>query len=199
MMRIAAATLTIGLLLSVGFPAMAISQATMSSSAQARAQSIAAIFSKTKHVTKAKYGIVRDKYKEIRSEPATTSNPQIYSGRYEVAGMGFMLRLTIAVDGTVTGTGSDPLADRLDIHRNFTLRNARIEGALLSATKDYGNGTSEQFEGVFLNSTSFESPTGKGVKTFGIGVVAKPFMFSGVTVDKLFYKRLERTVPAEEQ
>ncbi|MBA2688028.1 MAG: hypothetical protein H0U64_08000, partial [Gemmatimonadaceae bacterium] len=171
----------------------------MSSSAQARAQSIAAIFSKTKHVTKAKYGIVRDKYKEIRSEPATTSSPQTYSGLYEVAGMGFTLRLTIGSDATVTGTGTDPLPDRLDISRNFTLRNARIEGALLSATKDYGNGTSEQLEGVFLNSTSFESPTGKGVTTFGIGVVAKPFTFSGVTVDKLFYKRMEKNVPAARQ
>lgn len=75
------------------------------------------------------------------------------------------------------------------VKRRFTLRNARIQGALLTGTKVYQGGVTEPFEGAFINETSFDSPTGKGVATFGLGVIGKTVSVGGFTVDKLFYQR----------
>src|SRR5688572_31638198 len=46
-----------------------------------------------------------------------------------------------------------------------TLFRSRIEGALLSASKVYQDGTAEAFEGVFLKRTDRTSPTDAGVTT----------------------------------
>jgi len=59
---------------------------------------------------------------------------------------------------------------------------------LLTATKVFGDGSSDPLEGVFINRTVFESPTDKGVTTFGLGVVGKQFQMDGMTIDKVFYE-----------
>ena len=125
----------------------------------------------------------------MRSVPAIKQNPADYSGAYEdLSGMGFSLTLRVDASGRVEGTGYEPLNDEPAVSRSFTLRNGRITGALITATKVYGNGSSEPFEGVFINKTVFESPTDKGVTAFGLGVVGKQFQVGGVNVDKLFYQ-----------
>jgi Ca2+-binding RTX toxin-like protein len=73
--------------------------------------------------------------------------------------------------------------------RTFTLENVRIEGALLTASRVYQDGTTEAFEGVFLKRTDRTSPTDPGVTTFGLGVVIRtPFETNGLTYEKLFYR-----------
>lgn len=152
---------------------------------QARSQAIAASFSKFKNISKEKHGVTKAKYIKVESQPAVRANPEDYSGTYEVADLGFALRLRVDHSGKVEGSGSEPIADPA-VRRMFTLRDGKIEGALITATKIYANGKSEKLEGVFIDRTTFESPTDKGATSFGLGVVGKPLEVSGMTLDKIF-------------
>ena len=155
-----------------------------------RTNAIVASFNKKKHAVKEKYGVRVEKYKEIRSEPAILRDPRDYSGSYEAAGFGLSLDLRVDANGTVTGKGYEAIDEDQRVFRGFTLKNARIDGALLTGTKVYERGGSEPLEGVFINKTSFESPTDKGVTTFGLGVIGHTVVLDGgVTIDKVFYQR----------
>ena len=122
-------------------------QALASASAQTRTQAIAASFSKSKHVVKEKRGVRMEKYKRVESEPVVKPNPQDYSGIYEMPEMAFAIQLRVARDGSVEGTGYEPIGPDMSVRRSFTLRNGRIDGALLTATQVYANGTQNRFEG----------------------------------------------------
>lgn len=158
-------------------------------SVDARTRAIVASFNKSKHVLKSKHGVTREKYKDIRSEPARKADPASYTGSYKVEGLAFCLDLKVAHDGRVEGGGTEPLDGNSTIARTFTM-SGRIDQALLTATKVYSNGARERFEGVFINSTSRESPTDPGTTTFGIGVVSGLRDIGGVTTDKLFYQAI---------
>lgn len=148
---------------------------------QTRAQELATAFNKFKHVAKEKHGVRMEKYKDVRSEPAIKQNIADYSGVYEVSELGYVLNIQAGTNGSVQASGSDK-------GRTFRLENARIEGALLTAAKVYQDGTTEKFEGVFLNRTDRNSPTDSGVTIFGLGVVLNtPFESNGLTYEKLFY------------
>ena len=150
-------------------------------SAQTRAQELATAFNKHKHVTKEKHGVRMEKYKDVRSEPAVKRNIADYSGAYEVSELGYVINIQVGRDGTVQAVGNDK-------GRTFRLENARIDGALLTASKVYQDGTTEKFEGVFLNRTDRNSPTDPGVTISGLGVVLNtPFETNGLTYEKLFY------------
>jgi hypothetical protein len=163
-------------------------QAQGSQSAQTRTKAIAASFTKEKHVVKEKRGVRLEKYKRILSEPVVKANPQDYSGTYEVPDMGLAVLLRVDRNGTVEGTGYEPTGPDLSVRRSFTLRNGRIDGALLVATQIFANGTRDRFEGVFMNRTSFESPTDKGVTVFGLGVVGRMITVAGNTNNRFFYE-----------
>ena len=150
-----------------------------------RTQTIVASFNKSKHLVKEKHGIRKEKYLDVRSVPAVKQNPADYSGAYE-ADLGFSLGLRVDRNGRVEGTGYEPLNDDAGVSRSFTLKNGRMTGALITATKVYANGSSEPFEGVFINKTTFESPTDTGVTTFGLGVVGKQLQVGGL--NRLFYQ-----------
>ena len=151
-------------------------------SSQTKAREIAAAFTKNKHAVKEKFGVRVEKYKDVRSEPAVKSNLSEYSGVYEVHDLGYVIRVQVGNDGRIQANGSEN-------SRTFTLENAKIDGALLTATKVYSDGTRERFEGSFLNRTDRNSPTDPGVTIFGLGVVlTTPFEVNGLTYDKLFYQ-----------
>jgi hypothetical protein len=150
-------------------------------STQTRAQELATAFNKQKHVVKEKHGVRMEKYKDVRSEPAVKQNIADYSGAYEVSDLGYVINIQAGSDGSVQAVGNDK-------GRTFRLENARIDGALLTASKVYQDGTTEKFEGVFLNRTDRNSPTDPGVTIFGLGVVLNtPFETNGLTYEKLFY------------
>ena len=153
----------------------------------ARSDTIAASFSKFKNLSKEKFGIKKEKYLSIRSEPAVLANDAKYSGRYQNADFDYVLHLRVNADGTVTGDGHEPLDD--NVNRAFTLTNGRIQGALLIARKVYPNGVSERFEGAFMNRTIKESPNDPGIKVFGFGILSKPMVMHGVTIDKYFFEK----------
>ena len=153
------------------------------SSSQTRSQQIAVSFSKQKHVVKEKNGVRTEKYKDVRSESVVKPNIRDYSGVYEVSDLGYMINVQVSSDGTVQANGHEKTS------RTFRLENARIEGALLTGTKVYGDGTKEEFEGVFMNRTERNSPTDAGVTRFGLGVILHtPVELGGITYERLFYQ-----------
>ncbi len=141
-------------------------------SSQQRAQELAASFNKSKHRVKEKRGVKIEKFKEVRSEPVVKADVREYAGTYE-ASLGASYPLTIAVssNGRIEVSGSEPGKEAI-LH--FTLRDARIEGGLLTGTKVYADGSTDKFEGVFINRTERDSPTDTGHTSFGLGVVYNP-------------------------
>lgn len=99
-------------------------------SSPTRAQELATAFNKQKHTVKEKYGVRREKYKDVRSEPAVKQNIADYSGVYEVSDLGFVITIQAGSDGSVQANGNEQ-------GRTFRLENARIDGALLTASKIY--------------------------------------------------------------
>ena len=166
---------------------VASAQVDASTGAQARSQAIAASFSKFKNLSKEKHGVTKTKYLKVESQPVIKANPEDYSGTYEVSDLGFGMRLRVDHSGKVEGTGYEPIADPA-VRRMFTLRDGKIDGALITATKVYANGKSERLEGVFIDRTTFESPTDKGLTRFGLGVIGNPVEVSGLTLDKFFFE-----------
>lgn len=162
-------------------------QQAATASGDLRTQAIVASFNKSKHVIKEKRGVRMEKYLDVRSVPVTKQNPADYTGTYE-ASQGLRLQLRVDASGHAEGTGSEPVNEAGTVQRTFTLRNGRITGALIKATKVYAGGSSEPFEGVFINRTRFESPTDKGETVFGLGVVGQHLHIGGNDLDRVFYE-----------
>ena len=159
------------------------------SGAAERARELAAQMSKSKRGVKEKHGIRVEKFKEVRSEPAVKGDPREYAGTYE-SDIGFSLRLVVSPDGRVEGGGTEVhyAGDRRT--RRFTLRDARVESALLTGTKVFADGSAERFEAVFINRTDRNRPDDPGTTAFGLGVVYDPPLAGdGYTITRLFYAR----------
>ena len=174
-------------------PILGISSAyssTQVSDAQKRADEIVASLNKKKEMVKEKYGVRKEKYKEVRCEPVIKSNPSEHSGTYEVSdlGLGYSLIIRVGDDGRVDAYGSEPTEGGLKEARHFALQDARVEGALLTGEKVYTDGAVEKFEGVFIKRTVLDSPTDDGASSFGLGVVGRQIVTGGLTLDKLFYQ-----------
>ncbi|MBO0861944.1 MAG: hypothetical protein J2P21_26325 [Chloracidobacterium sp.] len=166
---------------------------TQAPDAQKRADEIVASLNKKKVMVKEKYGVRREKYKEVRCEPVVKANPSEHSGTYEVSdlNLGYSLTIRVGDDGRVDAHGHEPTEGGIKEARQFVLRDARIEGALLTGEKVYTDGAVEKFEGVFIKRTVIDSPTDDGVSSFGLGVVERQKVIGGLTLDKLFYQRKE--------
>ncbi len=165
------------------------------SNAQQRTQEIVSLLSKTKYQFRAQRGVSKEKYKSVRSEPVTYKNTADYSGSYEVPSAGYSLEIKISANGEIAATGSESKDGDASQGRKFTFRNAKIDGALLTATKVYDDGSTERFEGVFINQINIEgtSPTQieRQSTTFGLGVVdvRVKTAFGLLNLDKLFYHK----------
>jgi hypothetical protein len=169
--------------------AISISAGSQQLSNQTRAEQIAASFNKFKHLAKEKYGVRKEKYKDVRCEPDVRQNIRDYSAVYEVPDIGYVINIQ-AESGRIQATGYETIADDNRQSRIFRLESARISGALLTARKVYADGAAENFEGVFLTRTDRNSPTDAGVTMFGLGVLlSTPRERNGITYDKLFYQR----------
>ena len=164
-------------------------QTTTAASTSDRARAIAASFSKSKHVSKLRRGVRKEKYLDVKSVPAVRADPASYSGTYQVEDFGFSLQLRVAPDGTLEGSGYEPVDMDSGVRRSFTLKDARIDGALLTGAKVYTGGDQERFEGVFINRTVRENPNDAGTTEFGLGVMGKAVQLSGFTIDKFFYRQ----------
>ena len=151
---------------------------------QTKAQVIAATFNKHKNVIKEKRGVRMEKYKDVRAEPVVKQDAGDYVGEYEVGDLGFLIRIEVSNVGRILARGYEQGGSR-----PFRLENAKIDGALLTASKVYQDGTKESFEGVFLNRTERNSPTATPVTTFGLGVILNtPIEINGITYQRMFYQ-----------
>jgi hypothetical protein len=165
------------------FPAIATSQ---QSTSAARAQQVAADFTKHKAVVKTKRGVTQEKYKDIRAEPMIAQNVSEYAGRYE-SDPGWWIEIQVGSGGQLRGRGEEA-GQPCDA---FELKNVTIERALLVATKVCRNGTTERLEAAFMNRTDRVSPTDTGTTMFGLGVVfAYPREVDGNTWERVFYRRI---------
>jgi hypothetical protein len=151
-----------------------------------RARELAAYFNKDKHKVKEKRGVRLDVFLEVRGEPSARGDAAEYSGAYE-SESDFPLELRVSSDGAAEGRGAEPAPGGV---RRFTLRGARVSGALLTGTKVYEGGGTERIEGVFINRTERHAPGETGTTTFGLGVVFDPpETGEGFVITGLFYAR----------
>ena len=150
-----------------------------------RARELAAHFNKDKHKVKEKRGMRLEVFLEMRGEPAARKNPAEYSGLYEWE-PGYALELRVGTDGSAEGQGAEPAPGGA---RRFTLRGARVSGALLTGTKVYEDGATEQLEAAFIKLTVRHSPNETGTSNFGLGVVFDPPKIGGdgFQLTRLFY------------
>lgn len=178
MRRFIAAVLILGLCLISSAPAR-------QSDTQQRARELAALFSKSKHSVKERRGVRVEKFLEVRSEPVVKQDVREYSGSYE-SDFDCSLSINVGTDGGVEANGCEPSGER---PRKFTLRGARVSGAMLTGTKVYEDGSTEKFEGVFINRTERGRADAAGVTTFGLGVVFDPPKAGdGFVMTRLFYQ-----------
>jgi hypothetical protein len=119
--------------------------------AQAKTDTLINALAKTKYKKKEKKNISIEVYVDIKSEAVVKADPREYSGVYE-AESDYRLELRVSAADKIEGRGYDGEMNGPG-RRNFTLQNARIEGALLTATKVYESGGVENFEAVFNNRT----------------------------------------------
>jgi hypothetical protein len=123
---------------------------------------------------------------KMRAEPVVRPSAADYSGAYE-SEPGYPVELRVASDGAAEGRGAEPSAGGA---RRFTLRGARVSGALLTGTKVYEDGSTERIEAVFIDLIEQHAPGEAGTNTFGLGIVFDPpKSIGGSEVTRLFYRR----------
>jgi hypothetical protein len=137
-----------------------------------RTRELTAALDKTKYKKKEKANISIEIYIDIKNEAALRDDPTAYSGVYDCDG--YRLRLDVRRDGSAIGEGYDTYgveAQRSD----FTLRDARVQGALLTGTKVYADGKSMPFEAVFADRTVATGKNANQIDTrqtmFGLGFI----------------------------
>jgi len=160
---------------------LALALLTAVSSSALTVDEMLARFNKVKEKSKHRHGVVMESYLNVHSELAPSR-----SGSYEATDFGRTLTLDVHADGTVTGRGAED-------GRTFELRDGRVDGSHLTATKRFADGTTEPLEGIFINRRRMEGKTAREITsdrtTFGLGVTSVDFMFGGSTFDRLFYER----------
>ena len=137
-----------------------------------RASELAASLDKTKYKKKEKRNFSFEFYIDIKNVSAERPDATQYSGHYWADQN--WLDLRVSANGAAEGSGYDRSMIN-NKQMSFTLREARISGALLTATKVYCNGEIKPFEGVLVERTVNQ---GKNVNTiesrqtmFGLGYI----------------------------
>lgn len=143
-----------------------------------KTQDLIAALAKTKYKKKEKQGISFELYVNVKNEAVVKNNVRDYAGVYassdDSSASAYSLDLRVTPEGRVEGNGYD--SDLNSDRESFTLRNARIEGALLTATKVYANGKTRDFEALFVNRTVTQGKNPNEINTreikYGLGFVS---------------------------
>lgn len=140
-----------------------------------KTQDLIAALDKTKYKKKEKKNITIEIYVDVKNEPVVKKNLSEYAGLYISDGSGYRLELRIASNGLIEGSGYDIVIGDDSQMLNFTLKDARIEGALLTGTKVFENGETQKFEAVFANRTVVSGKNKDEISTrntsYGIGFI----------------------------
>lgn len=144
------------------------------------AAALAAGLDKSKHKVKekTKHGVTVkvEIYIDIKNVPEVRQ-PAAYSGRYGDDDGGCRLDLKVAANGDAEGSGADSTwaEGRGNDLRSYTLRNGRVNGAVLTGEKVYADGSTERLEAVFVNRTTLNGKSPTEIETretqFGLGWV----------------------------
>ena len=118
----------------------------------------------------------KNKNKDKRFETVVKENPSDYAGRY--TGWDAEHYLEVATDG-----GGNLTITSFEGARRATLKNIRLDGGKLTATRVYEDGTTRDFAATFSNRIM------NGTTTFGL-IVEEPFALSPtMTLSRVFYRR----------
>ncbi len=120
----------------------------------------------------------KNKHKEKRYEPVALRNVQDYEGRYVGIEDSYFMDVQVEPDGAMNVT-------IYEAGRRATLKDIRLEGAIISASKVFENGETGSFSGVFANRIL------NGRSAFGIIVDNLHIELDGITLSGLFYKLSE--------
>ena len=154
-----------------------------------RVQEILARFDKRKHKNKQRPGMRDERFVEVHGEADPRADVREYAGTYEERTLGETIELRVGGDGRVEAFGTEAVEGKA---RRFTLRDVRIDGALLFATKVYEDGAAAPFDGLFMKLERAEGISPQEIQrrstAVGFGVVEQR-QFSGGTLDRLFYER----------
>jgi len=131
---------------------LGLTSAVFAQNAQSKTDELIAALAKTKYKKKEKKNISIEIYVDVKSEAVVKNDVREYSGVYEAESDEYRLELRVSADGKVEGNGYDSWFNNSK-KQNFTLKDARIEGALLTATKVFENGETVKLEAVFNNRT----------------------------------------------
>lgn len=149
------------------------------SDAAARTEQLVAALGKTKYKKKEKKNVVIEFYIDIKNEAVVKKNVADYTGSYVCEDGEYRVELKVSADGRVEGSGFDPIYENSNFDkpesRKFTFQNAKIEGALLTATKVYENGGTKKFEAVFVDRTVLSGKNPNEIATretkYGLGFI----------------------------
>jgi hypothetical protein len=114
--------------------------------------------------------------KEVRFEPVVKQRAEDYAGRYVGITPGYYLE--IKAGGKLSITSHER-------NRRATLRDVRLAGARLTATRVYPNGATKEFDATFVNRIM------NGESSFGILVENLGAEHEEITFDRVFF-RLDR-------
>ena len=139
-----------------------------------KTQDLIAALGKTKYKKKEKKNFSFEFYIDIKSEAVVKNNVRDYAGVYQSSSADYRIELRISANDRVEGDGYDTDFNNSQ-KQNFTLRDARIEGALLTGTKVFADGATEKLEAVFNNRTIVEgknaSEINKRETKYGLGFI----------------------------
>lgn len=139
-----------------------------------KTQNLIAALGKTKYKKKEKGNFSFERYIDVKSEAVVKKNTPEYAGIYESSDANYRIELRVAPNGNVEGSGYDSDFGTSK-RRNFTLREARIEGALLTATKIFDDGTTKNLEAVFNNRTVTQGKNPNEIESretkYGLGFI----------------------------
>ena len=142
--------------------------------AEQTTQQLITALGKTKHKKKEKKNFSFETYIDVKSEAVVKNNAADYTGIYESSDAGYRLELRVSPDGRAEGNGF-ATDYRNSERQNFTLRDGKIEGALLTGTLVYANGTTERLEAVFNNRTTVEGKNPNEIENretkYGLGFI----------------------------
>lgn len=114
------------------------------------------------------------KKKEKSFEPVVRQDARGYSGRYVGLEDSYVLDVRADADGRLTST-------LLEDGREVRLRDLRLAGARLTATKIYADDSTAPFAGLFADRVL------NGERAFGILVDGPVKVGEGVTIERIFY------------
>jgi len=118
---------------------------------------------------------LKNKQKEKRFEPVVKGQLEEYAGRYVGMEEYYLEVAATGADGQLAIVSHEGA-------RRATLENIRLNGARLTATRVYRDGTTKDFAATFVNRIL------NGDVRFGIMVENLGVKFDGLTLNNIFYR-----------